>query len=154
LMATVIKGLLSQNLPWGLVIAGMGLAAVVELCGVSSLAFAVGAYLPLSTTSPIFIGGLVKWLVERKDKNKAAESEIGPGALFSSGLIAGGSITGIIIAGMLGYTVGYDSNGAPINFLSKLRLLEPESLGVFGDLSGLIAFSVLAIILWLFARGK
>ena len=55
---------------------------------------------------------------------------------------------------MLGYTVGYDSNGAPINFLSKLRLLEPESLGVFGDLSGLIAFSVLAIILWLFARGK
>ncbi len=153
-MATVIKGLLSQNLPWGLVIAGMGLAAVVELCGVSSLAFAVGAYLPLSTTSPIFIGGLVKWLVERKDKNKAAESEIGPGALFSSGLIAGGSITGIIIAGMLGYTVGYDSNGAPINFLSKLRLLEPESLGVFGDLSGLIAFSVLAIILWLFARGK
>ncbi|MBK8041834.1 MAG: oligopeptide transporter, OPT family [Haliscomenobacter sp.] len=154
LMATVIKGLLSQNLPWGLVIAGMGLAAVVELCGVSSLAFAVGAYLPLSTTSPIFIGGLVKWLVERKDKNKAAESEIGPGALFSSGLIAGGSITGIIIAGMLGYTVGYDSNGAPINFLSKLRLLEPESLGVFGDLSGLIAFSVLDIILWLFARGK
>lgn len=86
LMATVIKGLLSQNLPWGLVIAGMGLAAVVELCGVSSLAFAVGAYLPLSTTSPIFIGGLVKWLVERKDKNKAAESEIGPGALFSSGV--------------------------------------------------------------------
>ena len=154
LMATVIKGLLSQNLPWGLVIAGMGLAAVVELCGVSSLAFAVGAYLPLSTTSPIFIGGLVKWLVERKDKSKAAESEIGPGALFSSGLIAGGSITGIIIAGMLGYTVGYDSNGAAINFLSKLRLLEPESLGVFGDLGGLIAFSVLAIILWLFARGK
>ncbi|MBV6428188.1 MAG: hypothetical protein KIPDCIKN_02714 [Haliscomenobacter sp.] len=154
LMATVIKGLLSQNLPWGLVIAGMGLAAVVELCGVSSLAFAVGAYLPLSTTSPIFIGGLVKWLVERKDKSKAAESEIGPGALFSSGLIAGGSITGIIIAGMLGYTVGYNSDGGAINFLSKLRLLEPESLGVFGDLSGLIAFSVLAIILWLFARGK
>ncbi|MBK6947508.1 MAG: oligopeptide transporter, OPT family [Haliscomenobacter sp.] len=154
LMATVIKGLLSQNLPWALVIAGMGLAAVVELCGVSSLAFAVGAYLPLSTTSPIFIGGLVKWLVERKDKNTAAESEIGPGALFSSGLIAGGSITGIIIAGMLGYTVGYDSNGVAINFLSKLRLLEPEALGVFGDLGGLIAFSVLAIILWLFARGK
>ncbi|MBK8880494.1 MAG: oligopeptide transporter, OPT family [Haliscomenobacter sp.] len=154
LMATVIKGLLSQNLPWALVIAGMGLAAVVELCGVSSLAFAVGAYLPLSTTSPIFIGGLVKWLVERKDKNRAAESEIGPGALFSSGLIAGGSITGIIIAGMLGYTVGYDSNGVAINFLSKLRLLEPEALGVFGDLGGLIAFSVLAIILWLFARGK
>lgn len=154
LMATVIKGLLSQNLPWGLVIAGMGIAAVVELCGVSSLAFAVGAYLPLSTTSPIFIGGLVKWLIERKDKSKAAESEIGPGALFSSGLIAGGAITGIIIAGMLGYTVAYDADGVPVSLLSKLRLLDPESMGVFGDLGGLIAFCVLTLILWLFARGK
>lgn len=154
LMATVIKGLLSQNLPWGLVIAGMGIAAVVELCGVSSLAFAVGAYLPLSTTSPIFIGGLVKWFIERKSKASAEEAEIGPGALFSSGLIAGGAITGIIIAAMLGYTVGYTSEGSPISLLSKFRLLDPEALGVFGDIGGLVAFSVLTIILWLYAKGK
>src|SRR5690606_3220231 len=70
LMSTVIKGLLSQNLPWGLVLAGMGLSAVVELCGVSSLAFAVGAYLPLSTTSPIFIGGLIKSIADRVANRK------------------------------------------------------------------------------------
>ncbi len=154
LMATVIKGLLSQNLPWGLVIAGMGIAAVVELCGISSLAFAVGAYLPLSTTSPIFIGGLVKWFVERKEKSKTEESEIGPGALFSSGLIAGGAITGIIIAAMLGYTVGTTLEGTPISLLSKLRLFDPEAMGIFGDMGGLVAFSVLTIILWLYARKK
>ena len=152
LMATVIKGLLSQNLPWALVIAGMGLAAVVELCGVSSLAFAVGAYLPLSTTSPIFIGGLVKWLVERKDKSRKEESEIGPGALFSSGLIAGGAVTGILIAAMIGYTVGYDANGSPISLLSRMRLLDPEAMGAFGDLAGLAAFAALAFILWRFAK--
>lgn len=152
LMATVIKGLLSQNLPWALVIAGMGLAAVVELCGVSALAFAVGAYLPLSTTSPIFIGGLVKWLVERKDKSRKEESEIGPGALFSSGLIAGGAVTGILIAAMIGYTVGYDANGSPISLLSRMRLLDPEAMGAFGDLAGLAAFAALAFILWRFAK--
>ena len=73
LMATVIKGLLSQNLPWGLVIAGMGLSAVVELCGVSSLAFAVGAYLPLSTTSPIFVGGMIKLIADKATKRKEDE---------------------------------------------------------------------------------
>ena len=65
LMATVIKGLLSQNLPWGLVIVGMGIAAVMELSGVHSLPFAVGAYLPLSVSSPIFAGGLVKLIVDK-----------------------------------------------------------------------------------------
>jgi len=70
LMATVIKGLLDQQLPWGLVIAGMGIAAMVELCGVSSLAFAVGAYLPLSTTSPIFMGGLIKLIADKVNKKK------------------------------------------------------------------------------------
>jgi putative OPT family oligopeptide transporter len=152
LMATVIKGLLSQNLPWALVIAGMGLAAVVELCGVSSLAFAVGAYLPLSTTSPIFVGGLVKWLIERKDAAKKEESEIGPGALFSSGMIAGGAVTGILIAAMIGYTVGYDDAGSPISLLSRLRLNDPELMGAMGDATGLAAFAALAFVLWRFAK--
>ncbi|MFZ4428013.1 MAG: OPT family oligopeptide transporter [Saprospiraceae bacterium] len=152
LMATVIKGLLSQNLPWALVLTGMGLAAVVELCGVSSLAFAVGAYLPLSTTSPIFVGGLVKWLIERKDAAKKEESEIGPGALFSSGMIAGGAVTGILIAAMIGYTVGYDAAGSPISLLSRLRLNDPELMGAMGDATGLAAFAALAFVLWRFAK--
>ncbi len=148
LMATVIKGLLSQNLPWGLVIIGMGIAAVMELSGVRSLPFAVGAYLPLSTTSPIFIGGLVKMLVDKVKKTDKEESEIGPGALFSSGLIAGGALTGILIAVMIG--TNYD--GKPIMDYFNIHLY--EGLGAVGDLISLCIFVALAALLYKFASGK
>jgi uncharacterized oligopeptide transporter (OPT) family protein len=101
LMATIIKGLLSQNLPWGLVLVGMSLAIVLELCGIHSLSFAVGAYLPVATTAPIFAGGLVRWWVERQSGVKE-EGDLGAGTLFSSGLIAGGSICGILFAVLVG----------------------------------------------------
>jgi uncharacterized oligopeptide transporter (OPT) family protein len=101
LMATIIKGLLSQNLPWGLVLVGVFLAITLELCGIHSLSFAVGAYLPIATTAPIFAGGLVRWWVERGTGVKE-ESELGAGTLFSSGLIAGGSICGILFAVLVG----------------------------------------------------
>ena len=91
LMATIIKGLLSQNLPWGLVLVGVFISVTLELCGVRSLSFAVGSYLPIATTAPIFVGGLVRAYVERKTHTKE-ESEVGAGTLFSSGLIAGGSL--------------------------------------------------------------
>src|SRR6188508_3264266 len=84
LMATIIKGLLSQNLPWGLVLVGVFLAVTLELCGIHSLSFAVGAYLPIATTAPIFAGGLVRWWVESRSGVKE-ESELGAGTLFSSG---------------------------------------------------------------------
>jgi len=155
LMSTIIKGLLSHQLPWSLVIVGMGVSAVMELCGISSLAFAVGAYLPFSTTSPIFIGGLVKWLIERKAKNKAdAESELGPGALFSSGLIAGGALTGIIIAALTGWIIATDASGKDISALSKINSGIADNMGGMGDVLGLVAFVVLAIILYTFARMK
>ncbi len=154
LMATVIKGLLSQNLPWGLVISGMAIAAVIELCGVSSLAFAVGAYLPLSTTTPIFVGGLIKWLVDRKQKSAEAESEIGPGALFSSGLIAGGAVTGILIAVILGSNIGTNADGSPIPLMSIFNTGLAEKMGTGGDLLGLAAFTLLGFILWQFARKR
>ncbi len=154
LMATVIKGLLSQNLPWGLVISGMAIAAVIELCGVSSLAFAVGAYLPLSTTTPIFVGGLIKWLVDRKQKSAEAESEIGPGALFSSGLIAGGAVTGILIAVMLGSNIGTNADGSPVPLMSIFNTGLAEKMGTGGDLLGLAAFTLLGFILWQFARKR
>jgi putative OPT family oligopeptide transporter len=101
LMATIIKGLLSQNLPWGLVLVGMSLAIVLELCHIHSLSFAVGAYLPVATTAPIYAGGLVRWWVERKSGVKE-EGDLGAGTLFSSGLIAGGSICGILFAVLVG----------------------------------------------------
>ncbi len=164
LMATVIKGLLSQNLPWALVLIGMGLSLVVELCGVSSLAFAVGAYLPLSTTTPIFAGGIIKWLVDKRIKSQ--ESETGPGALFSSGLIAGGAITGIFVAVLIGWTVGHDASGNPVSFIEKvhqsvLRLFTSgttgtlgNALGGWGDIVGIIFFGLLAMLLYKMAMGK
>ena len=96
-MATIIKGLLSQNLPWGLVLVGVFVSVTLELCGIRSLSFAVGSYLPIATTAPIFAGGLVRWFVERKT-GVAEESEVSAGTLFSSGLIAGGSLAGILYA--------------------------------------------------------
>ncbi|NBU36092.1 MAG: oligopeptide transporter, OPT family [Bacteroidetes bacterium] len=146
LMATVIKGLLDQQLPWGLVIAGMGIAAMVELCGISSLAFAVGAYLPLSTTSPIFIGGLIKLIADKFNKKKE-DAEIGPGALFSSGLIAGGALTGILVAIFMGTNIGNDSSGNPVSLMSKMNTGWGNAMGSTGDVIGLIAFLVLSF--WL-----
>ncbi|MES2526220.1 MAG: oligopeptide transporter, OPT family [Bdellovibrionota bacterium] len=100
LMSLIIDGILTQKLPWGLVLLGVFLAVVLELCGISALPFAVGVYLPIAASAPIFVGGIVRWLVERKKtKTEAhAESETGPGILFSSGLIAGGAIAGILLA--------------------------------------------------------
>ena len=146
LMATVIKGLLDQQLPWGLVIAGMGIAAMVELCGISSLAFAVGAYLPLSTTSPIFMGGLIKLIADKFNKKKD-DSEIGPGALFSSGLIAGGALTGILVAIFMGTNIGNDAQGNPVSLMSKINTGWGNAMGSTGDVVGLVAFLLLSILL-------
>jgi putative OPT family oligopeptide transporter len=100
LMSTIITGLLNQNLPWGLVLVGIFIAITLELCGVHSLSFAVGLYLPIATTAPIFVGGLVRGWVDRK--TRVQESDLGAGTLFSSGLIAGGSIAGILFAILVG----------------------------------------------------
>ncbi len=96
LFATIIDGIMSRELPWGLVILGAVLAIVMQLAGVSALAFAVGVYLPLSTTLPIFIGGLIRALVDRALKLSNEESEMSSGTLMATGLIAGGSLAGII----------------------------------------------------------
>ena len=104
LMSTIIKGLLSQNLPWGLVLVGVCISITLELCGIHSLSFAVGSYLPISTTAPIFAGGLVRAYVERKT-GASQESEVSSGTLFSSGLIAGGSLAGILYAVLFGRNI-------------------------------------------------
>lgn len=152
LMSTVIKGLLSQNLPWGLVLAGMGLSAVVELCGVSSLAFAVGAYLPLSTTSPIFVGGLIKTLADKVANRKGEESEVSSGALFSSGLIAGGALTGILVAVLLGTNVNTSEGSKSVigAIHDSVHSVIPEG----GDLISIIMFAILGFIVFSFAKKK
>jgi putative OPT family oligopeptide transporter len=104
LMATVINGILSRKLPWTLVLLGVALVIVVELLGIRSLTFAVGAYLSIATTLAIFVGGVMRWMVDRAAIQHAAmqrealdtESEISPGSLYASGLIAAGGIVGLL----------------------------------------------------------
>lgn len=99
LMATLTKGILSFNLDWQYVMVGVFIAITLELCGVKALAFAIGLYLPLSTTLPIFIGGAVKGYIEWKKGNKSEEeSELSKGNLLATGLVAGGALAGVIVA--------------------------------------------------------
>ncbi len=103
LMSTVISGILNRRLPWGLVLLGVFLVVGVELLGIRSLSFAVGFYIPLGTTLAIFCGGLVRWMVERATARRGeahAESEVSPGSLYASGLIAAGGIVGLIGVGL------------------------------------------------------
>ncbi len=103
LMATLIKGILSFNLDWQFVLVGVFIAITMELCGIKSLSFAVGLYLPLSTTLPIFAGGAIRGLVDLKKKKSgevltAEEEDLGKGNLFATGLVAGGALAGVVVA--------------------------------------------------------
>jgi putative OPT family oligopeptide transporter len=102
LMATLIKGILSFNLDWQFVIVGVFIAIVKELCGIKALSFAIGIYLPLATTLPIFIGGMIRALVDKKHKKAGAaveeEEDLRKGNLFATGLVAGGALAGVIVA--------------------------------------------------------
>jgi putative OPT family oligopeptide transporter len=103
LMATVINGILQQKLPWGLVLLGVFLVIAIELMGVRSLTFAVGSYLSIATTFAIFLGGVARWMVDRaaaRAGEASEESEISPGSLYASGLIAAGGIVGLMGVGM------------------------------------------------------
>jgi uncharacterized oligopeptide transporter (OPT) family protein len=148
LMATIIKGLLSQNLPWGLVLVGVFISVTLELCGIHSLSFAVGSYLPIATTAPIFAGGLVRWFVERKT-GVAEESEVGSGTLFSSGLIAGGSLAGILYAVLFGRQIikAADDSGT-------LGLIPPLHEGTLGMVAGGLLFAALGVVLARAAQKK
>ncbi|WP_138992760.1 OPT family oligopeptide transporter [Larkinella sp. C7] len=147
LMATLIKGLLSFNLDWQFVLVGAFMSFVVEICGISALAFAVGLYLPLATTLPIFAGGCVKALVDWNFKRKGIveeDADLSRGSLFSTGLVAGGALAGVVVALL-------SVNESVYNFLSRLTL-EPaleSALGFEGyQLLGALLFLGLAVILY------
>jgi putative OPT family oligopeptide transporter len=146
LMSTIIRGLLSRSLPWGLVLVGVFISITLELCGIRSLSFAVGSYLPIATTAPIFAGGMVRAYVEKKTGH-AEESEVGSGTLFSSGLIAGGSLAGILYAVLYGSKVIEDAGAVhgPIPFLHE---------GTSGTIAGALLFAALAIVLARAAQKK
>ncbi len=152
LMATVINGILKQELPWRLVALGVFLVLVIELLGIRSLAFAVGSYLSISTTLAIFAGGVVRWLAERgaaKTAGGHAESEVSPGSLYASGLIAAGGILGLFAILM---KVLEDAGAVP----KDLLLVGPSILGRLAASNWLAvaAFFLLGYSLFHFARKK
>jgi putative OPT family oligopeptide transporter len=137
LMATVINGILSRKLPWGLVLLGVFLVIAVELLGVRSLSFAVGAYLSIGTTLAIFTGGVVRWIVDRAVEKAGGEdtnSEISPGSLFASGLIAAGGIVGLLGVALKGYESTFDK-GDILNFPHTFLDNNYVSVAAFGALA-------------------
>lgn len=163
LMSYIIKGILNHKLPWGLVLLGVMISLTLEMSGIPSLAFAVGVYLPLSSSSPIFIGGMIRWLsdlyVRKKyrdlnltEEQLTAEGDKSPGVLMASGYIAGGAIAGILIAFMAGLQ---DKVAWVTNFnasLDKIADKNPFVSGTNADLLSCIPFVVLVFLLYLVGR--
>jgi len=148
LMATVIKGVMSQNLPWGYILVGAGLALMVYLCGVSPLAWAVGAYLPIATTLPIFLGGAVRFLAD-KLRGEKSDSEISPGMLFATGLVAGGALTGVATSVFKAVPME-GSDGKESDLLTVCQSIGETfqaALPLDGNLLALIPYIALAVIL-------
>ena len=145
LMATLIKGILSFNLDWQFVLVGVAIAVVMELCGIKALSFAIGIYLPLSTTLPIFIGGAIRGLVDnKKEISTEAEEDLSKGNLFSTGLVAGGAIAGVIVA----FLSANESVAKQLHLLS-LEASLTEALGEQGYyVLGTLLFFVMAFILY------
>jgi hypothetical protein len=160
LMSYIIKGILNHKLPWGLVMLGVMIAIVLEMSGIPSLAFAVGVYLPLSSSSPIFIGGVIRWLVDkyiaRKFKGQnlteeqlIAEGDKSPGVLMASGYIAGGALAGIVVAFMAGLPRLKDFNESIEKWAGTHNSFFN---GANADLLSLIPFAVLVVLLYLAGR--
>jgi OPT family oligopeptide transporter len=155
LMATLIKGILSQNLDWQYVVVGIFLAVTMELCGIKALSFAIGVYLPLATTLPIFIGGAIRGIVESRQKKEnkelsPEEEELGKGNLFATGLVAGGAVAGVLIAFLAGSAGGEKFLGA----VSTEHTIV-ASLGEGGYfLLGTVFFSLMGWILYRVATRK
>jgi putative OPT family oligopeptide transporter len=147
LMATVINGILTRKLPWGLVLLGVFLVIAVELLGIRSLSFAVGAYLSIATTLAIFTGGVVRWIVDRAmekaGKSGGGESEISPGSLYASGLIAAGGIVGLLGVALKLYEAATNKSDL---------LTFPTTNPLYHDSVSVIMFLLLAFSLYYFAQ--
>jgi putative OPT family oligopeptide transporter len=160
LMSYIIKGILNRQLPWGLVLLGVMIAIVLEMSGIPSLAFAVGVYLPLSSSTPIFLGGMIRWLVDKYIRTKfkdrklteeelVAETDKSPGVLMASGYIAGGALAAVFIAFSAGL---WKEKTDAIELWSRAN--NPFYNGPWDDLLSVIPFAILMIVLYLVGREK
>jgi len=160
LMSYIIKGILDRQLPWTLVLFGVMIAIVLEMSDIPSLAFAVGVYLPLSSSAPLFIGGMVRWLVDRRNnklahnadlsaEEKQAVGDRSAGVLLASGYIAGGALAGIIIAFTAGILTNFDQ--AVGDWASKNN---PFFEGAMSDGLSLLPYAVIVVLLYWIGREK
>ncbi len=160
LMSYIIKGILDQQLPWALVIFGVIIALVLEMAKVPSLPFAVGVYLPLSSSAPIFVGGMVRWYVDRRrnkqaayahasEEERTAAGDRSPGVLLASGYIAGGALAGILIAFTAGVLGDFDK---AVTAWSSAH--NPFFEGGWSDSLSLLPYAALVVLLYWTAREK
>lgn len=160
LMSYIIKGILDRKLPWALILFGVMIAVILEMAGIPSLAFAVGVYLPLSSSSPIFIGGMIRWLVDRARRRQlahanlsteqlAAESDKSPGVLMASGYIAGGAIAGIVIAFTSGFFENFDRLATEWSAAHN-----PFFGGARADLLSMLPFAAIMLLLYFVGRER
>jgi putative OPT family oligopeptide transporter len=158
LISYIIKGILSQELPWGLVLLGVMIAIVLEISGIPSLAFAVGVYLPVAVSAPIFVGGMVRWMVDKDlirklqgrnltEEELIAETDKSPGVLLASGYIAGGALAGIMVALAIEFL-----GQVMLTFTNWSEANNPFYAGSQSDLLSLLPFTVLAVLLYYTGR--
>jgi len=153
LMATVIDGILTQKLPWDLILIGAAISIFIELMGFRALTFAVGVYLPLSSTMPVFLGGIARKFADRKYARTPDAEDESEGTLFSSGLIAGASILGILAA-MQAFADDFDKSLGLLPTLAFLRDLPfgAAGEGVLGDAVGFLLLCGLGYVMVRMAR--
>jgi putative OPT family oligopeptide transporter len=160
LMSYIIKGILDRKLPWTLVLFGVMIALVLEMSGIESLTFSVGVYLPLASTLPIAIGGLVRWAVDRRNKRLAqyamltedemqAAGDRSAGTLLASGYIAGGALAGIVIAITAGVMTGFDTRMS-----AWAQAANPFYAGAGADALSILPYAAIVLLLYWIGRDK
>ncbi|MCS0632080.1 oligopeptide transporter, OPT family [Telluria mixta] len=160
LMSYIIKGILDHQLPWTLVLFGVMVAVVLEMSGVASLAFTVGVYLPLVSTLPIAIGGIIRWMVDRRnnalpqyqglnEEELQAAGDRSSGTLLASGYIAGGALAGIIIAITAGVMTDFDDAMA-----KWAEAANPFFAGASADLLSILPYAAICVLLYVVGREK
>ncbi len=155
LMKLVVEGVMGGTLPWGLVLAGVGIAIVIELLGLPVLPVAIGLYLPIYLSAPIFVGGMIRYFFDKKAKSSdeavavKAKDAADKGILYSSGLIAGEGLVGILLAI---FAVAKFGNGK--TWAEAISFANADGVTPLGNIGGLVFFALLCVTLVLYAKKK
>ncbi len=150
LMKMIVEGVMGGNLPWNLVFVGVFIALVVEVLGIPVLPFAIGLYLPIYLSVPMMLGGLLRWYLEKRKyaSEKEKDSTVQSGVLYSSGLIAGEGIVGILLAVLAVIPMGLNAEGKTLYLSDKINIKDIFSIGSIG---GLVCFALILLTIYFFA---